>query len=96
MQLVFRKQVWKPSASEVSQNQQFCVATVRLPVNLLISVQLNFSNKSEGVEWSHWETQWVLQGSMPAGAPEHYSVLMATGYSRDMCSAPLIGSLRLE
>jgi len=26
----------------------------------------------------------------------HYSVLMATGYSRDMCSAPLMGSLRLE
>lgn len=62
------KQLWNPSASEVSQDQQFWDATVHLPMSLLGSEA-----------WSHRVAQRVLQGPTPAGVPEHYSVLMATG-----------------
>lgn len=85
------KQVWNLSASEVSQDQQFWDAIVHLPMSLLDSALGDRLREAMGEG-----ARQVLQGPTPAGGPEHYSVLIATGYSRDMCSAPLMGSLRLE
>lgn len=38
---------------------------------------------------------WVQPAWSLARGGDPYRVRMATGYSRDMCSAPLMGSLRL-